>query len=137
MDAFSPISQPGTTNFSLEEAKLKSLTRKLENRENKEDLMKTAKQFEAVLVNQLLTAMDKTVDRSGGILNGGSAEETFRGLMYQNVAENISSRTGGSGFGIAEAIYRQFESQVRPSDKNEGELSKRGSGESGIKEIKE
>lgn len=108
------------TRFSMEQAKVMSLNGKLKNHENKKDLMETAKAFEGIFFKQLLDAMDKTVERSG-LFDGGSAEETFRGMLYDQISESISKRSGGSGFGIAEAIYRQLENQLSPEEKLDGE----------------
>ncbi len=111
MSTLGPMDNSLQTRFALQQASTFSLEHKLKNRENREDLMKTARQFEGVFVKQLLDQMDKTIDRSD-FMGGGSAEETFRGMMYERIAENIASRPGGSGFGIAEAIYRQMEQQL-------------------------
>lgn len=105
-----PISQ------TLVDAGAMSLEHRLKSHETKEELMKTAKQFEGVFLQQMFTAMDKTVDRTDGMLDGGSAEETFRGMFYERVAASIADRPGSSAqFGIAAAIYKQLEAQL-PKD---------------------
>lgn len=111
MAMMSPLNNNQQAFFSLEEAKVRALNAGLRTRENKEELLKTARKFEGVFIQQLLNEMDKTIERSD-FLSGGSGEEMFRGLFYEKVAENIATRPGGSGFGIAEAIYRQLEKQL-------------------------
>lgn len=106
-----PLNNSLQSTFALEQTKVMSLTHKLKNHENKAELMKTARQFEGVFIKQLLAAMDSTIDRSG-FMGGGSAEEMFRGQLYDHIANNISTRPGGSGFGIAETIYSQLEKQL-------------------------
>lgn len=71
-------------------------------------LKKVANDFEAVFVQQLIDAMDKTVDREDSLLGGGESEKTFRGMLNQQVATNIaqSSSTGG-GFGMARNVFEQ------------------------------
>ncbi|MEB3246112.1 MAG: rod-binding protein [Vampirovibrionales bacterium] len=102
------LAQPGQQVGKLE--------RELKTRENKEDLKKTAKQFEAIFVHQLLTEMDKGIQRDeDSIFSGGEAEKTFRGLMYQEIATMVADRPFEQGFGIAEAVYRQAESWL-PDD---------------------
>lgn len=96
------------TRFTLEQAKAVSLEHQLKNHENKEDLMKTAKQFEGVFIQQLLSSMDKTVDRSDGIFESGYADDTFRGMFYERVADGIANKPGASSFGIADSIYKQL-----------------------------
>jgi flagellar protein FlgJ len=70
------------------------------------ELKTAAQQFEAVFVQQLLEAMDSTVDREEGFLSGGEAEKTFRGMLNQETATNISKQAG-QGFGLAESVYQQ------------------------------
>lgn len=70
-------------------------------------LKQAAQEFEAIFVQQLLDAMDKTVDRENSILSGGSSEQYFRGMLHEEIAKSMTTGLGGSGFGLAEAIYRQ------------------------------
>jgi peptidoglycan hydrolase FlgJ len=69
---------------------------------------KAARDFEAIFVQQMLDQMEKTIDRTDSLLNGGEAESTWRGVLHQHMAQNIANRPGGSGFGLAESIYRQI-----------------------------
>lgn len=69
-------------------------------------LKDAAQQFEAVFLNQLLEAMEKTVDREESMLNGGEAESTFRGMLYQEMSGSMS-KAGGNGIGLASSIYQQ------------------------------
>jgi Rod binding domain-containing protein len=69
-------------------------------------LKDAAQQFESVFLNQLLEAMEKTVDREESMLDGGEAESTFRGMLYQEMATSIS-KAGGNGIGLASSIYQQ------------------------------
>jgi peptidoglycan hydrolase FlgJ len=71
-----------------------------------EKLKEAAQQFEAVFLNQLLEAMEKTIDREDSLLDGGEAEGTFRSMMYQEMATSMS-KTGGDGLGLASSIYQQ------------------------------
>lgn len=118
MEMFSPLDNSLQTRFSLEQAKVGALNDKLKSHENKEELMKTARQFEGIFFKQLFDAMDKTIDRSG-FLSGGSGEEMFRGLLFDKISESVSTRAGGSGFGVAEAIYRQLEQNLPKQNREE------------------
>jgi peptidoglycan hydrolase FlgJ len=69
-------------------------------------LKDAAQQFEAVFLNQLLDAMEKTIDREESMLDGGEAESTFRGMLYQEMAGSMS-KAGGNGIGLASSIYQQ------------------------------
>lgn len=77
-------------------------------------LKKAAQQLEAVFFQQLLEAMDKTVDREDSLMGGGETEQTFREMMNQNVAESIATAPGGSGFGLAESMYQQMSAKLPP-----------------------
>jgi peptidoglycan hydrolase FlgJ len=74
-----------------------------------------AQQFEAVFLNQLLQQLDKTIDRSESMLHGGHAEDTFRGMMMQEMATQMATRTGGSGLGLSDTIFRQIKQQQAES----------------------
>ncbi|MDX2085809.1 MAG: rod-binding protein [Candidatus Melainabacteria bacterium] len=74
---------------------------------NTRELKRVAQQFEGVFIKQLLEAMDKTIQRDNSLFSGGSAEEKFRGMLYDEMSNNMASRAGGSGLGLAEEIYRQ------------------------------
>ena len=70
-----------------------------------------AQQFEAVFLNQLLQQLDKTIDRSNSMMHGGHAEDTFRGMMMQEMATRMATRPGGSGLGLSDAVYKQIKQQ--------------------------
>jgi Rod binding domain-containing protein len=91
-------------------AKLLELQRQYQNPENQDQkkLKKAAQEFEAIFVQQMLDAMDKTIDRKDSFLNGGSSEEYFRSMLNEEIAKSMTSKQGGSGFGLAESIYRQM-----------------------------
>jgi len=70
------------------------------------ELKQAAQQFEAVFIQQMMTAMDATIDDKDSMLSGGEAEKTFKGMLNQEMATNIS-KGGGQGFGLAESVYQQ------------------------------
>ncbi|MEI8377023.1 MAG: rod-binding protein [bacterium] len=78
---------------------------------DKEKLKKTAQEFEAVFISQLLNTMDSTVEKSG-FLSGGTVEQKFRSMMNQYIAQDIS-KSPVSNFGLAKNIYEQMEKQMK------------------------
>jgi Rod binding domain-containing protein len=77
-----------------------------------ERLKKVAQDFEALFMNQLLSAMDKTVDREESMLSaggeGGGGENTFRGMMYQEMSTAIAKQPGaGASLGLAKTVFAQ------------------------------
>lgn len=95
-----------------------SLENQPEN-QNDQKLKKAAQEFEAIFVQQMLNEMDKTIDRKNSFLNGGSSEEYFRGMLNEEIAKSMTMRQGGSGFGLAEAIYKQMAKNAK-QDNTEG-----------------
>jgi len=64
-----------------------------------------AVQFESLLLGQMFNAMQKTVEKSG-LLDGGSAEETYREMLNQALSAELARR---GGLGLAEQIARRIE----------------------------
>lgn len=63
-----------------------------------------AQDFEAVFIAQMLTPMFNTVDVDSEF-GGGNAEETWRGVMVEEIGKHIA-RNGG--FGLAPAIEKEM-----------------------------
>jgi len=60
--------------------------------------------FEALLLQQMMSSMRKSVPESG-LLNTGFASDTYNAMFDQVIAEAGSHH---SGLGIADGIYRQL-----------------------------
>lgn len=83
-----------------------------ESGDSKAQLRKAAEEFEAIFVTKMLTEMDKTVDKEGGIFGQESKyEDTFKSIVYQQIGHDIASNPRSS-FGMAEQIYKQMEKYV-------------------------
>ena len=77
--------------------------------DSKAQLKKAAEEFEAIFVTKMLTEMDKTVDREGGIFGEKTQyEDTFKSIIYQQIGHDIASNPRTS-LGMAEQIYKQME----------------------------
>lgn len=66
---------------------------------------KAAQDFEAMALGQLFAPIFETVKSSSGLFGGGSAEETWRPMMTQELARQIVKN---GGLGLAVPIYRQM-----------------------------
>ena len=76
-------------------------------------LNKPAEEFEAIFVTKMLTEMDKTVDREGGIFGEKTQyEDTFKSIIYQQIGHDIASNPRTS-LGMAEQIYKQMEKYTK------------------------
>ncbi len=69
------------------------------------DATEAARKFEALLLQQALDSMFEGV-ATDGPFGGGYAEEVFRGMMLETVADNMASAHGG--FGIAGPVRAQI-----------------------------
>ena len=63
---------------------------------------KSAHDFEAMAIGQLLQPMFDTVDSAKGLFGGGAAEETWKPMLVQEFAKQI---TNHGGLGLAKPIY--------------------------------
>lgn len=78
----------------------------------KEQLKKVSQEFESIFVTQMLTLMDKTVDKEGGIFGEESKYlDTFKSYMFDEMGRQIAKNPATS-FGFAKQIYEQMEKFV-------------------------
>ncbi len=68
------------------------------------ELWKVSLQFEALLLQQMISAMRKTVPHSS-LLPSGFADDVYRSMFDQAIADMAGNR---STLGIAESVYRQL-----------------------------
>ena len=81
--------------------------------DSKTQLKKAAEEFEAIFITKMLTEMDKTVDREGGIFGKESQYlDTFKSIVYQQMGHDMASNPRSS-IGMAQQIYRQMEKYVK------------------------
>jgi Rod binding domain-containing protein len=67
---------------------------------NLEAVKKSAKEFEAVFLNEMLSPMFEGISTDGPF-GGGEGEDTYRSLMIEQYANNISAQ---GGIGLASSI---------------------------------
>ena len=81
--------------------------------DSKAQLKKAAEEFEAIVITKMLSEMDKTVDREGGLFGDKTQYvDTFKSIVYQQIAHDIASKPTSS-IGMAQQIYRQMEKYVK------------------------
>ena len=64
-----------------------------------------AQDFEAMALDQFLSPMFDTVDTSGGPTGGGEAEQSWKPMMIDALAKQISH---AGGLGIAQPVFQQM-----------------------------
>jgi len=66
---------------------------------------KTAQDFEALVLGQLVAPMFATVETSKGPFGGGTAEEAWRPMLSQELGRHMAR---GGGLGLAVPVYHQM-----------------------------
>lgn len=69
-----------------------------------EAVKKTAKEFEAMFLGQMMQQMFSQV-KTDGLFGGGHGEEMFRSLLVDEYAKEIAK---GPGIGVSQAVRRQL-----------------------------
>ena len=65
-------------------------------------IAKSAQDFEAMAIGQLLQPMFDTVDTSHGMFGGGPGEEAWKPMLVQEFAKQIANH---GGLGLAKPVY--------------------------------
>ncbi|WP_297203539.1 rod-binding protein [uncultured Brachyspira sp.] len=102
--------QYGNAKFSIDEASSleNNNISKYDKEFEKKRLRQVSEDFEALMINQMLKEMRKTVDKSG-LIDGGMAEQIFGDMLYDEYAKEFSKT---KTFGLADIIYHQMEKYV-------------------------
>ena len=64
-----------------------------------------ARDFEAMALGEMLGPIFNTVDGSRGPFGGGSAEQTWRPMLTQHLAKQLST---SGGLGLAMPVFQQM-----------------------------
>jgi Rod binding domain-containing protein len=91
-------------------SKTESLLRKDLEKAKKKRLWKVAKEFEAMLIYEMIKAMRATLTPEKSLLYGGHAEDIFQEMLDREYANLMSS---SMDFGLATQIYNQMSKYVR------------------------
>lgn len=83
------------------------------SKSGKEQLEKTAKEFESIFISKMFSVMDQSVDREGGIFGEETKYyDTFKSYMYNELGRQLANNPH-STFGFAKQIYTQMEKFVK------------------------
>ena len=82
-------------------------TNKLNSDKNLKELKEISNQFESIFINQLLKQARKNKIENG--LFDSEAINTFNSMIDEQYSEILSQKTN---FGISDALFNQFKSQV-------------------------
>jgi flagellar protein FlgJ len=76
---------------------------------NLEQLRQSAREFEAIYINEMYKAMRKNVP-DGSLLKKSLSTEMFQEMLDMEMARTTAS---GKGMGIGEAMYDQLKESIR------------------------
>lgn len=71
----------------------------------KAKLWKSAQDFEAMALGELLTPVFETVRPQDGLFGGGEGEEAWRPMLVRELANQVEK---AGGLGLAGPVYRQM-----------------------------
>jgi len=73
------------------------------------ELKKACQGFEAIILQQMLTAMRKSVPKDG-LLTSGYSQEMYQSMYDEGLAKEMAS---GRGIGLADALYQQLAGPIQ------------------------
>jgi Rod binding domain-containing protein len=68
-------------------------------------IRKSAQDFEALALGEMLQPMFKTVDTSKGLFGGGQGEAMWKPMMVEEMAKTIAK---SGGIGIADSVMKEL-----------------------------
>lgn len=92
--------------------------------ESKERIAKVAREFEGMLLEQLMQSMRKTVEPSGLFGQEGQSRSTYEYLLDQAVIGKAVQ--GGKGFGLAAYMERNWVDRAAPKPPGANRLASPG-----------
>lgn len=75
-------------------------------------LYEASQEFQAIFLNQMLSAMRRTVKKENDLLNGGRTQEIFEDFLYDEYAKSMSRQPG---FTLSDEIYKQLSANMGPA----------------------
>jgi len=80
---------------------------------NEAKLKKACHDFEAIILQQMLAAMRKSVPKDG-LLESGFSQDMYQSLYDESLAQEMAS---GKGIGLADALFHQLSGAPQPKTK--------------------
>ena len=82
--------------------------------ERRTALRQAARQFEAVFINQMISAMRKTVGE-GGLINKSNGQDIFEGMLDEEWSKKLANKAGPNS--LSEILYRQLSARLGLDEK--------------------
>jgi flagellar protein FlgJ len=74
-------------------------------------LRKSCKDFEAIILKQMLTTMRKSIPKSG-LFNDNFADDIYQSMADDALAKDLAQN---EGMGLGDTLYRQLSGQIKSS----------------------
>ena len=87
--------------------------------EKRQALKESAKEFEAVFIHQMISAMRKTVSESG-LMPKSNGQKIFEGMLDEEWAKKLASKSGSSSLG--DILYRQLSTRMGLEEGEKSEI---------------
>lgn len=85
--------------------------------EQRDALRKAARQFEAVFINQMISAMRKTVGE-GGLIDKSNGQDIFEGMLDEEWSKKLANKAGPNS--LSEILYRQLSARLGLDEESNG-----------------
>jgi Rod binding domain-containing protein len=73
--------------------------------DKKSKLYEQCQEFESIFIKMMLSAMQKTVDKSDSLISGGWAEEIYQDQLSDEYAKSMAKT---ANLGLADQLYKQL-----------------------------
>ncbi|NLA58042.1 MAG: hypothetical protein GX855_03945 [Firmicutes bacterium] len=80
----------------------------------KQQLWQASQELEAIFLQQMVSAMQRTVPRDEGVIQRSQAEELFQGMLDEELAK-VMAESGEMG--LAKALYQQLVQSLEEREK--------------------
>lgn len=98
--------------------------------ERRQALREAARQFEAVFINQMISAMRKTVG-DGGLVEKSNGQDIFEGMLDEEWSKKLANKAGPNS--LSEILYCQLSARLGLDEKQPTEGVQAGGDLRGLK----
>ena len=101
--------------------------------EQRTALRQAARQFEAVFINQMISAMRKTVGE-GGLIDKSNGQDIFEGMLDEEWSKKLANKSGPNS--LSEILYRQLSARLGLDEKTINSAHSKPSGEDSVSSLR-
>jgi flagellar protein FlgJ len=98
---------------SVDNSNEKKFTESIENKK----LLEACKDFEAILLNKMLSTMRESIPE-GGLFEKSYGEKIYQSMLDEQMTNEWAH---GKGMGLGELLYKQLSRSIKPSAGEDGQ----------------